>query len=162
MPWAATGGSDVPVSHGLLINYQATHRATRTVESGVELCAPWGRSLSPAACAEPENPPGQGVRGASNKHSSQVVETNHGQSGRPPVTPKLLKASSYHLGRLMEKGLSLLSVLMAGFCFLFLFLLGNQKACPPVPDPESGVSVPPNPVTRRSLMKALLCPCHCV
>lgn len=85
----------------------------------MELCVPWGRSLSPAAWAEPENPPGQGVRGASNKHSSQVVETNEGQSGRPPVTPKLLKASSYHLGRLMEKGLSLLSVLMAGFCFCF-------------------------------------------
>lgn len=42
------------------------------------------------------------------------------------VTPKLLKASSQHLGRHGEKGLSLLFVLMASFGVLFLFLLGKQ------------------------------------
>ena len=100
------------------------------------------------------------MRGASDKHSSQVVGTNEGLSGRPPVTPDLLKAGSQHLGWYVEEGLSLFSVLVAGFWVLFLFSLGNQKAWPSAPDCKSGVSFPLNSVPQRPLMNALLCTQH--
>lgn len=130
------------------------------MESGVVLCVLWDCSSLSCCVCRARKPCLPSVRGASDKHSSQVVGTNKGPSGRLPVTPDLLKAGSQHLGWHVEEGLSLFSALMVGFWVLFLFSLGNQKAWPSSPDRESGVSFPPNSVPQRPLMDTLLCTQH--
>lgn len=63
--------------HHSLINAEAIYRVASVVESKVVLCVQGGGcSLSPAVLAELENPPCQGIRGMSSKHSRQVVVIN--------------------------------------------------------------------------------------
>lgn len=106
-------------------------------------CVLWDHSSLSRCVCRAKKPCLPSVRGASDKHSSQVVGTNEGPSGRLPVTPDLLKAGSQHLGWHVEEGLPLFSLLMVGFWVLFLLSLGNQKAWPSAPDPKSGVPFPP-------------------